>query len=156
VLTGRIRNNIERLHERDDPNREGKPVQTAPQTWLASACRRKKRQLPRIDLAHWQTGQALQDVGRERRDRAEGRLRRDARGYHAAPQLFAGCGEPHFKLGAMTNCLRSFLFDRHKTIARKAVVPAEMDGVDDVGVQECQIACNRDPLFAPNCDPLTA
>ncbi len=20
----------------------------------------------------------------------------------------------------------------------------------------CQIACNRDPLFAPNCDPLTA
>ena len=21
---------------------------------------------------------------------------------------------------------------------------------------ECQIACNRDPLFAPNCDPLTA
>jgi hypothetical protein len=21
---------------------------------------------------------------------------------------------------------------------------------------DCQIACNRDPLFAPNCDPLTA
>ncbi len=23
-------------------------------------------------------------------------------------------------------------------------------------VPDCQIACNRDPLFAPNCDPLTA
>ncbi len=23
-------------------------------------------------------------------------------------------------------------------------------------VHVCQIACNRDPLFAPNCDPLTA